>query len=559
MKTKAPPDRSQRNVQEARRALTRIPRSGKCWVASERSAMSSSPEWLKILRWKTTSHVICVVVDPLAMRHVDELASDQKIQEAFTSRVEVVSPLRYDSSVPEELMLVPLSMNRRYKLTRAYGSIEGAVASGTLMQRMRAFFPITKDNNNMAAPIQDEPSAFSRLDLLLNVEQMLREKYPFPSNRAGAGRLDPVDELESSSCSGRSSDAGFRHSRSSYAEVTSNSPLFSLDCEMCQTASGEKVLTRVAVVDEDLKLVYHSFVKPHEEITDYLTEYSGVTPEMLFGVTKRLEDVQRELEEILPPDAILVGHSLSNDLHALKRSLISVIQRSLISVIQRSLISVIMNCRLDPIIRQIFHPYVIDTSVIYNLSGERSRKPKLAVLASSFLDLEIQTGGKLGHNPAEDSYATMKLLKLKLEKGYRFGDCVIDGPANDINPRAPHNFSELIFHFIRDRKVNVIGKSSVLSQYRSCLNQFRSSSNVELVEASCNKHIVTAVQDALPKGHLTIGHFCDAKEQNEAALISLTQKRLKRVWDSAPAKSIVLAILPGNQQENGACLLGVKE
>ena len=39
---------------------------------------------------------------------------------------------------------------------------------------------------------------------------------------------------------------------------------------------------------------------------------------MLEGVTTRLEDVQKDLQKILPPDAILVGQSLNCDLAAMK-------------------------------------------------------------------------------------------------------------------------------------------------------------------------------------------------------------------------------------------------
>ena len=39
---------------------------------------------------------------------------------------------------------------------------------------------------------------------------------------------------------------------------------------------------------------------------------------MLAPVTKHLEDVQKEISELLPPDAILCGQSLGNDLRALK-------------------------------------------------------------------------------------------------------------------------------------------------------------------------------------------------------------------------------------------------
>jgi RNA exonuclease 1 len=62
------------------------------------------------------------------------------------------------------------------------------------------------------------------------------------------------------------------------------------------------------------------------------------------------------------------------------------------------------------------HPYVIDTSVIYNITGNRFRKTKLALLAQRFLGEEIQQGEE-GHCSVEDSATCMKLTQLKLANG----------------------------------------------------------------------------------------------------------------------------------------------
>lgn len=64
--------------------------------------------------------------------------------------------------------------------------------------------------------------------------------------------------------------------------------------------------------------MYESLVKPTNKITNYLTQYSGITASKLSGVTTTLKDVQKDIIELLPPDAILVGQSLNCDLDALK-------------------------------------------------------------------------------------------------------------------------------------------------------------------------------------------------------------------------------------------------
>ena len=61
---------------------------------------------------------------------------------------------------------------------------------------------------------------------------------------------------------------------------------------------------------------------------------------------------------------------------------------------------------------RMMHPYVIDTSVIYCITGNRRRKSKLSVLSQKFLGQKIQqdregVNPEAGHDPKEDAEAAM--------------------------------------------------------------------------------------------------------------------------------------------------------
>ena len=245
-------------------------------------------------------------------------------------------------------------------------------------------YRLSNDNKDKESVDKDDQkpkwncsSPCSRLDLLLSMPQMMKEGYPMP-----------VDNQRFSN---------YVYSKHDYEEVSEKSPMFAVDCEMCLTTIQKLELTRVTVVNENSECVYDTLVKPHNRIINYLTRYSGITREMLTNVKTRLQDVQKKIQKLLPADVILCGQSLNSDLNAL----------------------------------QMFHPYVIDTSVIYNLSGSRSHKPGLKLLASVFLGHNIQDNIE-GHDSREDSETCMKLVKLKLENGVEFGDVVTAGPQSNV-------------------------------------------------------------------------------------------------------------------------------
>ncbi|KAI1305836.1 RNA exonuclease 1 [Halotydeus destructor] len=251
----------------------------------------------------------------------------------------------------DTLLNVPLS---KQQITKTFvdSGIETDYVEGDMARKNHMMTPATKTK------------------LLLSPLQMAVEDFPLP----GDDQYVPTKDC--------------------YREVTDKSPFFALDCEMCVTVGGKSEITQISVVDEDEKVVYDQYVKPANKIINFQTRLSGITKEIMAGPTTTLPKALRELKQILPPDAILCGHSLRGDLKQMG----------------------------------VMHPYVVDTSVIYNLSGVRSTKSSLKALSDRFLNQKIQQGSG-GHSAVEDAIATLRLVKLKVRKGLEFGDNVAS-PVN---------------------------------------------------------------------------------------------------------------------------------
>ncbi|KAI1717660.1 exonuclease domain-containing protein [Ditylenchus destructor] len=209
-------------------------------------------------------------------------------------------------------------------------------------------------------------------ELLLSLEQMVDHRYPLG---------DEFDE--------NGTQIHVQPTKTWYRKVSKDSPIFVLDCEMCITTAKRSELTRISIVNEEGEVLLDTYVMPKNEITDYVTKFSGITKEKLKGVKVTLQDVQRAISSILPPDGILCGHSLEFDLRALGLS----------------------------------HPFCIDLALLYNFSGNARSRSSLRTLSSIFLREDIQNS-KAGHCSVEDALATLKLLRLKMNNGIAFGNVI---------------------------------------------------------------------------------------------------------------------------------------
>ncbi|XP_078430993.1 small RNA degrading nuclease 1-like [Wolffia australiana] len=188
--------------------------------------------------------------------------------------------------------------------------------------------------------------------------------------------------------------------------------MISIDCEMVLCQDGTEAVVRVCAVDHDLEVKLDKVVNPNKPIADYRTSISGIRPEDLVGVTCSLEDVQKALKKLLSHGTILVGHSLHNDLTALK----------------------------------IDHARVIDTSFIFKcLDMPQLTIPSLNSLCKSILGAPVRKDGD-PHDCRRDAEAAMQLVLAKIERG-------IDYPvAVEIKVPNP-DFPALLLHGI-PRRVN---------------------------------------------------------------------------------------------------------
>ena len=264
-----------------------------------------------------------------------------------------------------------------------------------------------------------------------------------------------------------------------FPEVTEQSPLFAIDCEMVSTIEDKLIgdVARVSVVNEQGECVYDTFVKPYTVVLDYRTKYSGISEELLDGVTTTLADVQQKLKQLIPADAILVGQSLENDFRSLK----------------------------------LFHPYVIDTSLLF--TNNSKYKPKLRVLAQSLLKSTIQTSDK-GHSPTEDALTCMKLVQLKLKKG-----CTVVTPyGGHVTNASP---SVGLFQALASR-----GKSCAFVDRHANVLDY-SQGNMHSIVAEMDTEAIRCAQSAIKSSDVVWVKLCDMQDYLTQPGTALADARLK--------------------------------
>ncbi|KAI9293412.1 hypothetical protein K502DRAFT_338075 [Neoconidiobolus thromboides FSU 785] len=159
--------------------------------------------------------------------------------------------------------------------------------------------------------------------------------------------------------------------------VTKIGKILAIDCEMVGVGvnASESALARVSIVNYYGIVIYDTHVKVDKIVTDFRTWVSGILPKHLKDAPS-FEEVQIKVLELLK-NRILVGHSIKNDLKALK----------------------------------IQHPErnIRDTAKYYPLKQINNNKaPSLKKLCTNLLGIDIQGAS---HSSVEDAQATMAIYR----------------------------------------------------------------------------------------------------------------------------------------------------
>lgn len=218
------------------------------------------------------------------------------------------------------------------------------------------------------------------------------------------------------------------------------------------------------------------------------------------------------------------------------------------------------------------HPYIIDTSVIFNLRGIRKKKPGRWVLCERFLNENVQ-GSYRGHTSIEDSSASMRLVKLKLTKNEKFGDaarryamgsCLIqsikqkekDIAKNVIQVLGKEQSTASLFYLVANdgKNVGVIGTQETI---KYCDIKADKSNICGYVEDTSESIINRACEVAKEKDFL-LTHVC-LKEEKLEEKIEKINEWTEKMLEITPVKGMCLVLLGNAKGSCGVCFIGIKE
>ncbi|CAF3351808.1 unnamed protein product [Rotaria sp. Silwood1] len=475
-----------------------------------------SASWCKILRVQKLQQILIVVVNGVTDDNYNQLKDTELFQQwkqLFTSD-NVCHTFRFHTqkNIPfieqfSKIAATTKSTNQSQDRLLLKSKAE------QLSNKKRS---LEDDNKNSIKHFKKYcEDQFSRVNLVLNLKQLLIGNYPCPI----------YNQFKN-----------FKEIKSSYKPITSSSRIFALDVETFSDMNNNRQVPYwISIVDEELNCIYQTLIKTNDNqhMENYQQRREQVL-EIVPNINERsLEEVHEDLKILFDDDLILAGHSIENDLKYL----------------------------------QIYYPYIIDTSIIYNVTGTRLEKTSLQKLYAIFFGRLIQKT-RLEHDPTEDARATMELIQLKLSKNIEFGDWFLGG-VDQLNVLGNYDSLKLDENIQQCQTFLVQTKFGLqedffkrIKQQNKALIIEQTSNNIKTslptIEVDSNRQVFKTCNEQLATHELLwLQFYISELNNNEQSLIKIT-KYVKKLYKSLREDSILIGILSG-QDSFARCFVKIKD
>jgi RNA exonuclease 1 len=272
-----------------------------------------------------------------------------------------------------------------------------------------------------------------------------------------------------------------------------------IDCEMVGTSLGDEV-ARLSATAEDGSVLLDEFFVTMGDMVDLRTSVSGITIEILTEKAKKPSTSAFEsLSAFADQETIIIGHSLENDLRALK----------------------------------LIHVRVIDTALIYNVEVKPPRKPSLARLVAKHLQRPFREDQN-GHDSVEDARASFELAVLAMREA-----------VSEV--RGEKTIPQLFYELLKSvAQVTVVAPGFTTSAYLD-LDERIVIVNAEDTIEIANNFIEQMSDNIAP---LTYAHFnalvrCEINEDEEREYCRQYNAALSQILLGLPKQS-ALVVYTGN-------------
>ncbi|KAL5615598.1 hypothetical protein BROUX41_005637 [Berkeleyomyces rouxiae] len=362
-----------------------------------------SPQWISVANRSQIRKFVTVMVpgleEAMFRSNVDYRVFDEAIageREALASGAKIASPDDYTPKPmnKETLPSVVAPLAEMFDLlwpVRAPGDDRYSKLHSPMGTFLSAPKPKAKDDKNGTGKKEPWKNERVRIAEFLATEEELTENgylvHPVLLSDPAEASAFKLEEGWAMTSISSLDEANVPEGEIESGSITAGRNVLAIDCEMVMTGPTEMALARISIVDWSGEVVLDELVKPTKPITDYVTQYSGMTAAKLDPVTTTLADIQTKLLSLLTPRTILVGHSLDSDMKVL----------------------------------QFCHPFIVDTALIFPHPRGPPLKQSLRYVTQKYLNREIQKGGAAGHNSIEDARACLDLARQKCEKGKTWG------------------------------------------------------------------------------------------------------------------------------------------